>query len=151
MKQRSCQPLKNNCKRVKWTWNSIWNKQRSLSVPYLPAGSQDPQGIWQTAWWEPGLHITGRFGRVLYASKKTCLSEERQSSAPLITLQLHIAHPQHCGNAVLKVPSRDASGWQHIYAALAGFGPRGGFAISCRKVQFFQCDTLAILSQKMTL
>lgn len=69
-----------------------------------------------------------------------------------MTLQLHIARPQHCGNAVLpEVPTEMQLGGNTICTAIAGFGPRGGFAISCRKVQFCQCDTLAILSQKMTL
>lgn len=60
----------------------------------------------------PDYKITAKFCRVLYASKHTCLLENRQSLAQLLMYQLPVVQPQHCAGS----SSQQRCNWAAIQA-----------------------------------
>lgn len=74
--------------------------------------------------------ITAKFCRVVYASKKTCLLENRWCLAQMLTYELPIAQPQHCAGT----SSQGRCNWAAIHMYCPGlFWSQGWFCLKLWK------------------
>lgn len=114
-------------------------QQLSLPLQCVPPGTQESQDLWQTDWWEPGLH---NHCQVLQSwiciQKNLSIREQAVFSS---TADISVTCRPASALCWHKLPA-DATGQQDTCIALACSCLRDSLALNCRKVQFCQCDTV---------